>query len=71
MGNSNSSLEKEFKGKSCDDIVKALEKCCIEKNTKQLKEGKIQQTDQCEKIKEIYLSKCDSKEDIKKQLINC
>ena len=71
MGNSNSSLEKELKEKSCSDIAEALEKCCLDKATKQLKEGKIEQPDPCEKLKEIYLSKCDSKEDFKKQLINC
>lgn len=70
MGNSNSSTILKM---DCKELSEALEKCCLEKKQKEVKSGKIIETSDCPctKLKDIYIAKCDSKEDFKKQLINC
>tara|TARA_Y100000992_G_scaffold302686_1_gene278371 strand:+ start:1424 stop:1636 length:213 start_codon:yes stop_codon:yes gene_type:complete len=70
MGNSNSS---QIEKMDCKQLSEALEKCCLEKKQKEVKNGKITESKDCpcNQLKDIYISKCDSKEDFKKQLINC
>lgn len=67
MGNSNSVP-------NCEQIKIDLEKCCLKKNNGELNipsDSKKSNECPCKKLKELYIDKCDSKEDIKKLLINC
>lgn len=71
MGSSNSKVDTLNK-MDCKELQKTLEECCRKKYEDKIKGETLPDKDPCEKIKEVYVAKCDSKEeDFKKQLINC
>ena len=67
MGTSNSKMT----NMTCKELEKTLEECCRKKNEDKIKGEAIPKEDPCALLKDAYIIKCDSKEDFKKQLINC
>jgi hypothetical protein len=70
MGSSNSKVDTLNK-MDCKQLQKTLEECCRKKHEDKIKGETLPDKDPCEIIKEVYVAKCDSKEDFQKQLINC
>ena len=70
MGSSNSKVD-TLKKMDCKELQKTLEECCRKKHEDKIEGKPTTENDPCGKIKEVYIAKCDSKEDFKKQLINC